>query len=93
MLPISPAPTPIHPCPTLCKQAVIYAFENFVRRFAHQFPTSPTAQVCLGVMLRRRACHDGTRPVPQALRRQIEQVRAGWVYVCASGGWGGDALA
>lgn len=31
----------------------------------HQFPTNPTARVCQGLMLRRRACHDGTRPVPQ----------------------------
>lgn len=56
------------------QQAVLFAFENFARRMVHQFPSNPTAQVCLGLMLRRRACHDGTRPVPQALRRQIEQV-------------------
>lgn len=59
-------------------QAVLFAFENFARRMVHQFPTNPTAQVCLGLMLRRRACHDGTRPVPQALRRQIENVSAGF---------------
>ncbi|EFN59234.1 hypothetical protein CHLNCDRAFT_138218 [Chlorella variabilis] len=56
------------------QQAVLFAFENFARRMVHQFPSNPTAQVCLGLMLRRRACHDGTRPVPQALRRQIEQL-------------------
>ncbi|KAL4853629.1 Tetratricopeptide repeat protein SKI3 [Chlorella vulgaris] len=56
------------------QQSVLYAFENFARRMVHQFPSNPTAQVCLGLMLRRRACHDGTRPVPQALRRQIEAV-------------------
>ena len=56
------------------QQAVLFAFENFARRMMHQFPTNPTAQVCLGLMLRRRACHDGTSPVPQALRRQIEKV-------------------
>lgn len=54
------------------QQAVLFAFENFARRMVHQFPTNPTARVCLGLMLRRRACHDGTRPVPQALRRRIE---------------------
>ena len=56
------------------QQAVLFAFENFARRMMHQFPTNPTAHVCLGLMLRRRACHDGTSPVPQALRRQIEKV-------------------
>lgn len=52
-------------------QAVLYAFENFARRMVHSFPTNPTSQVCLGLMLRRRG-HDGSRPVPQALRRAIE---------------------
>lgn len=60
---------------TTTLQAVLYALENFARRMVHQFPTNPTAQVCLGLMLRRRACQNGTRPVPQALRRQLEQVR------------------
>lgn len=57
---------------------MLYALENFARRMVHQFPTNPTAQVCLGLVLRRRACHNGTRPVPQALRRQLEQVGGGW---------------
>ena len=61
------------------QQAVLFAFENFARRMVHQFPTNSTSKVCLGLMLRRRACHDGTRPVPQALRRQIEKV--GWRMV------------
>ncbi len=47
---------------------MLFAFENFARRMVHQFPTNPTARVCLGLMLRRRACHDGTRPVPQVWR-------------------------
>ena len=58
------------------QQSVVFAFENFARRMLHQFPASKTAQVVLALMLRRRACHDGTRPVPQKLRRELEQVRA-----------------
>ena len=57
-------------------QAVLYAFENFARRMVHQFPTNPTARVCLGLMLRRRACHDGSTPVPQ-VRRQLPWRDAG----------------
>lgn len=52
--------------------AVLWAFENFARRMVHQFPTNPTARVCLGLMLRRRACGDGMRPIPQAQRREME---------------------
>lgn len=71
-----PTLPPLLPPPqTTTLQAVLYALENFARRMVHQFPTNPTAQVCLGLMLRRRACQNGTRPVPQALRRQLEQVR------------------
>ena len=55
--------------------AILGAFENFARRFVHQFPGNRTAQVTLGLMLRRRA-QDGTHPMPQALRRHIEKVRS-----------------
>ncbi len=72
-------------------QAVLYALENFARRMVHLFPTNPTAQVCLGLMLRRRACLNGTRPVPQALRRQLEQVGL-LAVVLAFGVWDAPAV-
>ena len=59
------------------QDAVFWAFENFARRMVHLFPTNPTARACLGLMLRRRACGDGTRPLPQVQRRQLERLMRG----------------
>jgi len=68
------------------------AFDNFAIRMIHQFPTNPSARVCLGLLMRRKAhAQEGTvRPVPQALRRQLEALLSGAMtddqrIDCASG--------
>lgn len=50
---------------------VAFAVENFSRRMYHQFPTNPSAQVLLTLMLRRHALLD-KQPVPQSERRRWE---------------------
>lgn len=56
---------------------VCCAFDNFAIRLIHQFPTNPTARVCQGLIMRRRAHASldgggGHHPIPQVLRRQLE---------------------
>ena len=61
-------------CIGLGRQATVaFAVENFSRRMYHQFPTNPTAQVLMTLMLRRHALLSKD-PVPQPERRKWEDI-------------------